>query len=235
MKSLRIALAVPTLLLAAVSFAESPDTGTTRDVGDFNGVQVSKGLKAKVTVGPKSVRISGDEKLVSQVRTEVVDGKLVVRMEKKSWFGSSNSKGIQVTISNPQVTSVEASGGASIEAEATSTETFSAEASGGAAVSVRNVDAKKVKVEVSGGAEATLKGRADNVDVEASGGAVVNAQDLSHKSLNVDASGGVVVNANPTDNLNADISGGVVVNVDSAPAQREVSSSGGSTVHYGKK
>jgi hypothetical protein len=235
MKTLRLALAVPTLLLAATAFAEAPNTGAVREVGDFHAVEVSNGLSAKVTVGPKSVRISGDEQRVSQVRTEVVNGKLVVRMEKKSWFGGSNSKGLQVTISNPQVTSVGASGGARVDAEATATENFTAEASGGAAVSVRNVDAKKLKVEVSGGAEATLKGRADMLDVEASGGAVVNAQEVSHKTLKVDASGGVVVNANPTERLEADVSGGVVVNVDSAPAQREVSSSGGSTVHYRKK
>jgi len=235
MKTLRIALAVPTLLLATTVFAEAPTTSATREVGDFNGVQVSNGLSATVKVGPKSVRISGDEKRVGQVITEVVDGKLVVKMEKKGWFGGSNSNGIQITITNPQVTSVEASGGASIEAEATATETFSAEASGGAEVSVRNVDAKKLKLEVSGGAEATVKGRADTVEVDASGGAVVNAQEVSHKTLKVDGSGGVVVNASPTDRIEADVSGGVVVNVDSAPAQREVSTSGGSTVHFRKK
>lgn len=235
MKNLRTALAVPMLLLATTVFAESPNTGATREVGDFNGVEVSNGISAKVTAGPKSVRISGDEKRVSQVRTEVVDGKLQVSMEKKSWFGGGSSKGIEVTISSPQVTSVGASGGASIEAEATATDTFLAEASGGAEVSVRNVDAKKVKVEVSGGGEATLKGRADTVDVDVSGGAVVNAQDLSHKTLKVDASGGTVVNANPTDRIEADLSGGCVVNVESAPAQREVDSSGGSVVHFRKK
>jgi hypothetical protein len=235
MKTLRLALAVPTLLLSAAAFAESPNTGATREVADFNGVEVSQGIKAKVKVGPKSVRISGDEQRISQVLTEVENGKLVVRMEKKSWFGSSNSKGIEVTISSPQVTSVGASGGASVEAEATATENFSAEASGGGAVSVRNVDAKKLSVEVSGGAEATLKGRADTVDVDASGGAVVNAQELNHKTLKVDASGGTVVNASPTERIEADMSGGCVINVDSAPAQREISSSGGSTVHFSKK
>jgi hypothetical protein len=147
MKSLRIALAVPALLLSASTFAQ--EAGTAREVPDFNGVQVSQGLKAKVTVGPKSVRVSGDEKRVSQVRTEVVDGKLVVRMEKKGWFDSPSSRGIEVTISNPQVTSVDASGGAEVDAEASATESFTAGSSGGAEVSIRNLDAKKVKVEVS--------------------------------------------------------------------------------------
>jgi hypothetical protein len=235
MKTLRVALIVPTLLLSAAAFAEEPGKGATRDVPDFDGVQVSNGLKAKVTVGPKSVRISGDEKQVSQVRTEVVDGKLVVKMEKSSWFSSHSSKGILVTISSPKVTSVEASGGADVDAEASATETFEAEASGGADINVRNLDAKKLKIDVSGGSEATLNGRTDMADMDASGGAEIHAQELSIKVLNVDASGGCTVEANPTERIAADVSGGSTVHVDSAPAQREVSSSGGARVVFSKK
>jgi hypothetical protein len=235
MKTLRVALIVPTLLLSAAAFAEEPDKGSVRDVPDFDGVQVSNGLSAKVTVGPKSVRITGDEQQVSQVRTEVVDGKLVVKMEKKGWFGSSSSRGIQVTISSPKVTSLEASGGAAIDAEATATENFLAEASGGGDVSVRNLDVKKLKVDVSGGAEVTVKGRAELADMEASGGAEIHARELSLKALKVDASGGCSVEANPTDSISADVSGGSSVHVDTSPSQREVSSSGGAKVVFSKK
>lgn len=235
MNTLQVAVIIPTLLLSAAAFAEDPGKGSVRDVPDFDGVQVSNGLNAKVTVGPKSVRITGDEKQVSQVRTEVVDGKLVVQMEKKGWFGSSSSRGIQVTISSPKVTSLEASGGAAIDAEASATENFLAEASGGGEVSVRNLDVKRLKVDVSGGAEVTVKGRAEMAGMEASGGAEIHAQDLSLKVLKVDASGGCAVEANPTDSISADISGGSSIHVDSSPAQREVSSSGGARVVFNKK
>jgi hypothetical protein len=235
MKTLRVALIVPTLLLSAAAFAQEAGKGSTREVPDFDGVKVSHGLSAKVMVGPKSVRITGDEKQVSQVRTEVEDGKLVVRMEKSSWFGSKSAKGIQVTISTPKLTSVEASGGADVEAEATATENFVAEASGGADLSVRNLDAKKLTVDTSGGGEATLKGRADMATMEASGGAEIHARELSLKSLTVDASGGGSVEANPTESITAEASGGGSIHVDSAPAQRTVSSSGGGSVHFSKK
>lgn len=235
MKTLRVALIVPTLLLSAAAFAEDPGKGSVRDVPDFDGVEVSNGLSAKVTVGPKSVRITGDEQQVSQVRTEVVNGKLVVKMEKKGWFGSNSGRGIQVIISSPKVTSLEASGGADIDAEAAATENFLAEASGGGDVSVHNLDVKKLKVDVSGGAEVTVKGRAELADMEASGGAEIHARELSLKTLNVEASGGCEVEANPTDSISADVSGGSSVHVDSAPAQREVSSSGGAKVVFRKK
>ena len=235
MKTLRAALIIPTLLLSAAAFAQEAGKGPVREVPDFDGVKVGGGLNAKVTVGPKSVRITGDEKQVSQVRTEVVDGKLVVRMEKSSWFNSHSSRGLQVTISNPKITSVEASGGAKVDAEATATENFVAESSGGAELYVRNLDAKKLEADVSGGAEATLKGRVDMAGLEASGGAEIHAQELSLKSADVDASGGSTVAANPTERIEAEASGGSSVHVDSAPAQREVSSSGGGKVVFSKK
>ncbi|MFL5347572.1 MAG: head GIN domain-containing protein [Hyalangium sp.] len=234
MQTLRTALVVPTLLLSLCAFAEGATREETRDVPDFNGVEVSHGMKAKVTIGPKSVRISGDEKQVSQVRTEVVDGKLVFRVEKGSWWGSS-SKGLHLTISTPKLTSVGASGGADVDAEATAADTFSVDSSGGSDVSVRNLDAKKVKVEISGGGEVTLKGRADTLNVDASGGSQVHGKELSLKSLDVDASGGAGVEANPSERIEAELSGGSTVHVDSAPNQRDVSTSGGAQVVFSKK
>jgi hypothetical protein len=234
MQTLRAALVVPTLLLSLCAFAEGATREENRDVPDFDGVEVSSGMKAQITVGPKSVRISGDEKRVSQIRTEVVDGKLEIRVEKGSWFGSSNTKGVHITISSPKLTSVAASGGSEVDAQASASDTFAIESSGGSDVSVRSLDAKNLKVEISGGGEVTLKGRADKLALEASGGSQVHAQELGLKSLDVDASGGSQVEANPSERIEADLSGGSSVHVDSAPNQREVSASGGSQVVFKK-
>jgi hypothetical protein len=233
MRTLRTALAVPTLLLSLSAFAEGATREETRQVDDFNGVEVSHGLKAEVTVGPKSVRLSGDEKKLSQVRTEVVNGTLVVRMEKESWHGSS--QGIRVIISTPKLTHVDASGGSQVDAQATAADAFSAEASGGGSISVKNLDSHKLSVEVSGGSEVTLQGRADELKLEASGGAQVHGKQLTLKSLDVDASGGTQIEANPSERIEAELSGGSSVDVESNPTQRDVSSSGGSQVHFRNK
>lgn len=236
MKSLRTALAIPALLLSACAFAQPREGGTreeTREVADFQGVEVGGGLKAQVKVGPKSVRVSGDAAQVARVRTEVEDGKLVVHLERGAWLNSSS--GVRLTISTPQLTSVEASGGAEVDAEATATDTFTAEASGGGEVSVRGMDAKRVKVEASGGAEVELQGRAELLEVEASGGSEVHGEGLTLKELRAEASGGTRVKANPSERLVAEASGGSSVHVDSSPAQREVSTSGGSKVVFPKK
>ncbi len=238
MTSLRVSLFVPALLLSACAFAQA-STGNgvsreeTREVADFDGVEVGSGLNAKVTVGPKSVRITGDENLVGLVITEVDDGKLEVHLKKGSRVRGTSK--LRIFISNPQVKSVSASGGAVVDAEASAGSSFAAAASGGGEVTVRNVDAKALAVEASGGAQVKVKGRADALAIEASGGSEVHAEDVSVKTLAVDASGGCVVKANPSDSIAAELSGGSTVHVASSPAQRAVETSGGSQVVFSKK
>ena len=237
MTSLRASLFVPALLLSACAFAQVSGNGVareeTREVADFTGVEVGSGLSAKVTVGPKSVRISGDENLVGLVRTEVDDSTLEISLEKGSRVKGTSK--LHITISSPKVTSVSASGGAVVEAEASAARNFAAAASGGGEVDVRNLDAKALAVEASGGAQVKVKGRADALAVEASGGSKVHAQELSVKTMAVDASGGSVVKANPSESIAAELSAGSTVHVDSSPSQRAVSASGGSEVVFSKR
>lgn len=237
MKSLRVAAFVPALLLSACAFAQVSGNGVARDeareVADFTGVNVSYGLHAKVSVGPKAVRVSGDENLVALVRTEVVDGKLEVSLPKGSRVRDTGK--LRITVSSPKVTSVAASGGAEVNAEVASTDSFAAAASGGGELTVRGVDARKLAVSASGGSEVTVQGRTDALAVDASGGSEVHAKGLSVKVLAVTASGGSSVDSNPSENIAAQVSGGSTVHVDSAPAQRAVSASGGSEVIFSKK
>ncbi|ADO67887.1 head GIN domain-containing protein [Stigmatella aurantiaca] len=222
MKSLHAALLLPSLCLSFSAFAQEQ----TREVDDFQGVSVSSGIKARVSVGPKSVRISGDEDAVARVRTTVDDGNLVVTMAK------GRGGGVLLTLSSPSVTHLEASSGASVEAHLAATPTFTIEASGGGEVSVDGLDSAKVEVEASGGAEVTLKGRADVLQVEASGGSEVHGQALRLKALEAEASGGTRVKANPTDRVEAEASGGSSIHVETQPSQRHVSTSGGSKVVF---
>lgn len=226
MKTLRLAATLPALLLSFSALAEEQ----TRQTGDFQGISVGGGIKARVTVGPTSVRLSGDAQALEQVQTEVEDGTLVVRSKRGgSWKGLSR---VTLTVSSPQMTRVEATGGASVEAEATATPTFTIESSGGGTVSVSGLDSTRVEVDASGGANVTLKGRADLLAAEASGGCQVYGEALSLKALEAEASGGSGVRANPTERVTAEASGGSTVQVDSQPAQRHVSISGGSKVRF---
>lgn len=236
MKTARMSLLVPLLMFAGASFAEDSHAQKTetREVDDFESLAVGHGIKAKVKVGPKSVRVEGPAELLSRLRLVVKDGQLTTEVERQGVFGNNFSGGkVRLYVSTPHLEGVDASGGSHIEADIAASDDFSAEASGGAALTVRGVDADKVEVEASGGASVNLEGRAKELDIEASGGAVIKAMELKGvKSLEVEASGGVHIEADPSESLSVDASGGTTVQCVSRPPRTEVKGRGGTRVVY---
>lgn len=242
MKTAHISFLVSFLALSACAHAQgqeprkddaSAQKGETRDVPDFDGVAVSHGIKAEVKVGPKAVRLEGPSELLARVKLAVKDGVLTTEVERDGMFDNFRGSKVRLFVTNPKVRSVSASGGGSIDAEATGTDAFSASASGGGTVSVRGVDARKVEAEASGGARVQLSGRAQELDAEASGGAQVLALDVKGaKSLRAEASGGSRVEADVSDSVTGDASGGSTIRLMSRPGKTDVETSGGSRVTY---
>lgn len=242
MSTVRAAFVSSFLLLSACA-AHAEDKkdapasqGSAREVPDFRGVAVSHGIHAEVKRGAKAVRLEGPADLVSRVKLEVEDGVLVTRVERQGLFDTGFRGGkVRLYVTNPQVERLSASGGGSIDAEATHTDAFSAEASGGGTLEVRDVDARKVQAEASGGARVTLSGRAQELDAEASGGSVVKALEVKGvKTLAAEASGGARVEADATERVSGEASGGSVIRLLSRPGQSDVDTSGGSKVVYEK-
>lgn len=233
MKTARVSFLVSFLALAACAHAQEAQKGEPRDVPDFDGVAVSHGIQAEVKVGPKSIRLEGPSELLSRVKLEVEDGKLVTKVERKGLFNSFSGGKVHLYVTNPRIESVSASGGSHVEAEATDTDEFEAEASGGAVLSVRGVDARKVEAEASGGSRVKLSGRAREMSAEASGGAEVLALDVKGmKTLDAEASGGSRVEADVSQRVHGEASGGSTIRLMSRPEQSDVDTSGGSRVTY---
>src|SRR5258707_3150983 len=161
-------------LVVSLAVGHTRGSGTikeeTRQVGDFSGVSVGSGIRATVSIGPKtSVVLTGDDNLLSMIKVEVVNGKLTARVEDHG--GISPTQPIRLTVVTPHLTTAEASGGASLTADATSGPKFVASSSGGSKVSITGVDSKEMIVKVSGGGTINVtKLKADSADVEGSGG-----------------------------------------------------------------
>lgn len=221
------------LLVSAPVLAEAPAAApSTREVADFRGVSVGHGLRAEVKRGTKEVRLEGSAEDVARVKLEVKDGILTTDVnDGSSWF-NRGLKNVRLIITNPRVESVEASGGARVEAEATATDTFRAEASGGSELKLSGVDTQKLTAEASGGARLTLEGHAAQGELEGSGGSSIHAQQLQLGSLQVDASGGTQIEASPKQLLRGELSGGSTLTSSSKPENVQVESSGGSRVRY---
>ena len=184
------ALSTSCLILVACGPAGSGNLITEeRDVGSFESVNVSGGIDLHLTVDPSAtteVTVSFDDNLIDQVRTEVVNGVLIIAEETGSffWFGGdalvsvsvadleslTASGGSDVTGSG-ELTNLElkASGGCDVDLDGLPIESIVIDASGGSDVVVRPL--VSVVGKVSGGADVTVRGSPNTIDVETTGGA----------------------------------------------------------------
>jgi len=227
-------LALPALLLlSSLASAQTP-AGTQAgsvEVPDFQGVAVSHGIRAEVKRGARSVRLEGDAKELSRVKLEVKGGVLTTQVERSGFF-NSGLKGVRLIVTNPQVTSVSASGGSRVDAEATPATEFSASASGGSEVHVTGLESSVLNANASGGATVRIAGRAESVTANASGGSVVEAQDVRAQTLQVNVSGGSRFEAYSAQKVTGNLSGGATLRLQEKPGSIDVNTSGGSQVKY---
>jgi Putative auto-transporter adhesin, head GIN domain len=243
-------------LVVSLTVGTTKGSGTikeeTRQVGNFSGVSVSTGLRATVTIGPKtSVVVRGDDNLLPMIKVEVVNGRLTAEINSVSG-GIHPTEPIRLTIVTPNLTSAEASSGASLTADATPSPKFVASSSSGGKVSVKGIDSKELRASASGGGTITATGvKADSAEIEGSGGSTISlsgkvkrlqtslsggaglkAQDVPAEALKVQASGGSRVYAQVSSELSAKLSGGATVYLKGKPSKRDVDTSGGSKIYY---
>ena len=199
-----------------------------RNVGDFTAVHVSAGIQARVSEGPRSVTVRGDDNVVALVRTEVKGSRLEIGWQPH--MGDINSKNpIEVIVRAPKIDELGASGGAGIDAGSLSSkDTFRIEASGGGHIKVA-ANAKQFEAQGSGGAVLTVDGRADQMRVHLSGGSVLKGTHLSTGTLEIHGSGGADIRVDVDGPVHGSLSGGSTARV-GPRAKVDVETSGGSEV-----
>lgn len=234
MKGFAIA-SVLSSLVAASAIAISGN-GTIKEeertVPDFHSVKTSHGFKAEVTLGPKtSVKVIADENLLPLIVTDVKDGQLTVSVNKDAWPTNSATR-VRIVIVTPQLDRVHASGGSSVEAQASRGPTFESHSSGGGAVKVVGIDSDNVAIQASGGTKVTLEGRAKTLKMSMSGGAKVEAEKLKTEDANVQGSGGGGARLTAGSEVVASLAGGTTLHILGSPAKRDVKTSGGAKAIY---
>jgi hypothetical protein len=201
-----------------------------REVSDFSGIRIENGLFASVSSGEKSVVLSLDENLLEHVETFVEAGDLVLRTRDE--VDIEASVGATISISTPAVARVHLSGGSELLGDLGAAETslVSLAASGGSHFE-GELMTNQLFATASGGSFIGLIGRAPELSVHASGGSEVRSE-LPSELVSVEASGGSDVTATASFAASIEASGGSEVVVHGAPATRNVSTSGGSEVHF---
>jgi hypothetical protein len=183
-----LAVIVAILALTACSERSGPVEVQTRELPQFNAIDMEGAAALQIVVGaPNSVQIEASAKVLDRIDTEVRDGTLYIRSRAKNWLTSRGGRHVSVRINLPELQVLRLGGGhrASIEGFA-----------GG-----------ESQIKVEGAAQIQASGHLDTLKVHLAGAGTANLANL--KSVNahvtVDGVGRVVVHT--SDSLDATMNG----------------------------
>jgi hypothetical protein len=180
----------------------------TRQVNTFDSVEFNGGVNFVLTVGqPASVTVAAQENLLPITVTEVVNGKLTVRTTRPY----TTSQGISVTVTAPTLAAVTVNGGV--------------------AGNVTGIAATDFAVDANGGANVTLQGTCTTLKLNADGGATVDGTDLAATDASVSVNGGAQATITVSGQVTGSANGGATLNLLGSPANVNVTTSGGASVH----
>jgi hypothetical protein len=214
-------------LLVVLALLQSKIVEQPRNVSDFTAVHVSAGIQARVSEGPRSVTVRGEDNVVALVRTEVKGSRLEIGWQPH--MGDITTHNLEVIVRAPRIDELGASGGAGIDCGGLGNkDSLRIEASGGAHIKVA-ANAKQLDASGSGGAVLTVDGRVDQMRVHVSGGSVLKGTKLATGSLEIHGSGGADIRVDVDGPVHGSLSGGSTARV-GPRAKVDVETSGGSEV-----
>jgi hypothetical protein len=229
MKKLLMIIAAGILLSSCDSESGSGNVITQkRSVAGFTKVSASSGVEVELRKGAQAVSVETDDNLMELVETKVENGELQISIKEHV---SLNNATIRIYVTAPELTTVTASAGASIEGKETlnSTNSISLNASAGASIAAA-LEAPGVDVDASAGGEIKISGRTRSLNVNSSAGANVRAFELLSENTVVEATAGGNANVFASVSLQANASGGGDINYKGAATLVKKEESGGGSV-----
>lgn len=178
-----------------------------REVSGFKAVDISSAFEVEITAQKDfKLEIEADDNLLPLIKSEVEDGKLVIKTDKS--FNSGNP--LKIRISAPDINSLELSGASKVNLVNVSNESLSLDSSG----------ASKIRIE----------GTTKNFSIEMSGASKLDAENLKAENVSVESSGASNMTVFVTNVLKADLSGATNVTYLGSPKSVEKKTSGASSL-----
>ncbi len=231
MKQLRLLLIFSMAVVFQLSaLAQDKDT---RNVGDFDEIQMRLGGKVYITQGDKyEVILEGDQDDIDDVVTEVSRGRLVIKNRReRSWrFWSNNSTKITAYITVKDLKGVFVSGsGDIIGKNQIKARDFTASISGSGDIEL-DLEADYVNSKISGSGNIELEGQTEKAKLSISGSGKYFAEKLVAGDYQISMSGSGRVSINLNGDLDARISGSGKVYYMGKPTRVNSSVSGSGSV-----
>jgi hypothetical protein len=178
-----------------------------RNVTGFRSVDVGGIFQVEITARKDfSVRVEADDNLLQYIKTEVNNGVLEIRNEKKF-----NTRGrIVVRITAPDIERVDASGVAK--------------------VSISDLKNSSLTLDTSGASKITVAGETRDLAVDVGGASKIDAENLAAVNAVIDTSGAGNVSVNLSGELKADASGASKIYYSGTPTNVVKKTSGAAKV-----
>lgn len=218
------------LLLSSIS-AFSAKAQQTRSVGDFTGIKAGDSFKIALTQGDaNSVKVDAPENILSQIKTEVKDGILVISSE----GNIKTDKDITVSIGIKTLNSLDISGAADLRSDnQLSCDKLTVESSGAGEIHL-DVKATEIKASISGAGDVSLSGTVQNLEAGVSGAGDLKASNLEAEKAKVKVSGAGDAKIYAKQSLDAEVSGAGDIIYKGTPVERNVNISGAGSVRESK-
>lgn len=202
-----------------------------RQVGDFEGVDVSSAIELQLSQGNEnSVAVSapGDANRAG-IKTEVRRGILHIWYENKNWF-KGNGRKIRAYVSAKTFKLVAASGACDVTVNGELKSDELAIKLSGASDFKGSVRTSNLKIDLSGASDVVIKGTTGNLSIDASGASHFKGYDLAAENCRVDASGATDIKVTVNKVLNAEASGATNIDYMGTGMIGEIRTSGASNV-----
>ncbi|UJH66917.1 head GIN domain-containing protein [Allomuricauda sp. SCSIO 65647] len=204
-----------------------------RSVGDYDRVAVAGWFDVELVDGNEGdLTLKGEENLLEYIKTEVKDGKLVVKTEKGVNLRPSLWKeGILITIPVEEINAVSLSGSGDVIGKTTlKSDNFSTNISGSGDIELA-IEAEEVSAQLSGSGDIVLEGQARDLNVQVSGSGDVKAYDLNAEFVTVQVSGSADVKVTANQTLKARVSGSGDISYKGNPKKVDSKTSGSGDVN----
>jgi putative autotransporter adhesin-like protein len=219
-----------TLLFTALLFvfATQAQKKESRKVGSFDYVSLGVSADLIITQGSSnSLVLEGNPDDLEDIETYVKDGKLKIRNESNSWFGSDKDDvKIYVTIVNFKGASVSGSGNITNSNNLKGGD-VNLSVSGSGEIELYVV-CKSVDAHISGSGEIELQGSSAAIELHISGSGDMNSLGMEVNTLEAHISGSGSAKVKVKDEIDAHISGSGKIRYEGNPAKirEKVSGSG---------
>ena len=184
-----------------------------RNVESFNRINVSAPVTVRLVCGQKqAVTVSGKDKVVTHVITEVIDGELNIRM---SGHVHGNRKTV-VDVTAESLTALRASGACDVEMPLlTVCDDFDLRISGASDVNISNLEVKGfLNAQVSGASDLDVRCKVGRASFIASGASDVDIPNIETYEVELSASGASDIDIRGfAENIKVNASGASEVNL----------------------